>query len=550
MSAGSLRSGIRQYLEMGRGLAWLMGRVCTPESARALIRARLEKRERLFLQMVREAIWPNPRSPYYHLLAAAGWTDETLADAVQKRGVEAALRSLRDSGVYLTHAEFKERKPIERNGLRLEWDNLSVHHPRVSPAFEVRTGGTRSRGDRVPATFAYLASQRAPTWCLTLEAVGGGSWPAVIWMPREASLLWWLTLASMRRPAVRWFTMVDFSYVRIPQLHLLMYRLGQAAGLLHGLRLPYIEYAPLSAADVVYAAVGATRARHGGCSVITTPSGATRLAGVAGRLGHDLERVAFVVGAEPLTPGKYAEIVGAGARVGVRYNITEIGAIGGACGRPEAADDVHLLADSFGFIPDRRRLPDGQAVDGLMLTTLLPSSPMALLNLDSDDFAEVATRRCGCLWDELGLHTHLSKIRSFSKLTGEGVTVLGTECVRIIEEVLPREFGGRSTDYQLLEVEDDQHLTRLHLVVSPSVGPVDEEKVLARFQQEIKNPVPRGDTLPPMWRQADTIKVVRREPVPTAAGKLLPFHTLAFVPGRAGERRGAPTGGGSGGPDA
>lgn len=549
MSGSWLRMGMHQYLEMGRGLAWLMSRVCTPESARALIRARLAKRDSLFLQMVREAIWQNPRSPYHHLLTAAGWTDETLADAVQKRGIEATLRSLRDSGVFLTHAEFKERKPIERNGLHLEWDDLSVHHPRVLPAFEVRTGGTRSRGDRVPATFAYLASQRAPTWCLTLEAVGGGRWPAVIWMPREASFLWWLVLASMRRPAVRWFSMVDFSYVRIPQLHLLMYRLGQVAGLLRGLRLPYIEYVPLSSAEAVYDAVSATRARHGGCSVITTPSGATRLAGLAGRFGHDLKSVAFVVGAEPLTPGKYAEIAGTGARVGVRYNITEIGAIGGACGQPTAADDVHLLADSFGFIPDRRVLPDGEAVDGLMLTTLLPSSPMALLNLDSDDFAQVTTRRCGCLWDDLGLHTHFSRIRSFSKLTGEGVTVLGTECVRIIEEVLPREFGGRSIDYQLLEVEDEQHLTRLHLLVSPAVGPVDEEKVLARFQQEVKNPVPRGDALPPMWRQADTIKVVRREPVSTTAGKLLPFHTLALAQREDDRESGEAASGGSGGPN-
>jgi hypothetical protein len=33
--------------------------------------------------------------------------------------------------------------------------------------------------------------------------------------------------------------------------------------------------------------------------------------------------------------------------------------------------------------------------------------------------------------------------------------------------------------------------------------------------------------MPPLWRQAETIKVVRKDPVPTVRGKLLPFHTLA-----------------------
>ena len=113
-------------------------------------------------------------------------------------------------------------------------------------------------------------------------------------------------------------------------------------------------------------------------------------------------------------------------------------------------------------------------------------------------------------------------------MTGEGVTVLGTECVRILEEVLPREFGGRSIDYQLLEVEDAGHLTRLHLVVSPSVGALDEQRLLARFVLELRSPSTRGRPAPPMWRQAETIKVVRHEPVTTASGKLLPFHTLAF----------------------
>lgn len=233
------------------------------------------------------------------------------------------------------------------------------------------------------------------------------------------------------------------------------------------------------------------------------------------------------MGGEPLTPSKYAEISRTGARVGARYNLTEAGAVGGTCGHPTDPDDVHLMADNVALIPHRRTLPDGSSVDAFLLTILLPSTPGIALNLESDDFGQITVRRCGCVWDELGMHTHLSNIRSFSKLTGEGVTVLGTECVRIIEEVLPREFGGRSTDYQLLEVEDTDHLTRLHLVVRPSVGPLHEEQVLSKFISALRDTDAPGQI--ERWLQAGSIKVVRQEPVATSTGKLLPFHTLALT---------------------
>jgi hypothetical protein len=169
-------------------------------------------------------------------------------------------------------------------------------------------------------------------------------------------------------------------------------------------------------------------------------------------------------------------------------------------------------------------------VDALMLTSLTWSSPKILLNVEIDDFADVTQRTCGCMLGELGLHTHLSSVRSFTKLTGEGTTVWGTEVVRVLEEVLPREFGGRSVDYQLLEAEDDRHITRLFLVVSPSVGAVDEARVLARFKDAVWNGGSDGaNRTPVIWQQGETIQVVRRDPVATRGGKLLPFHTLALT---------------------
>ncbi len=543
MRLTSMLSSFGRPIRTACEIARLVHQPCSLESAKTLIRTRLAERNELFLRMVREAIWQNPTSPYYHLLRWAGWTYDALVESIRGRGLEATLEALRDSGVYLSHEELKGGKTIRRDGLTLKWGDVTGTNPKVLPSFDTRTGGTRSGGSRVPASFAYLAAQRAPTWCVTLEALESRSGPVIIWMPREAGFLWWLALAHMHRPPLRWLSMTDLSTVRVPQLHQMMYRLGQVIGMARGLRIPYLEYVPLSDVGVVLNALLVVRARHGRCAVVTSPSAATRLAGLAGQRGTDLERVTFLVGGEPLTHGKHAEIARTGARVGVRYNITEAGAIGGACANPTEVDDVHLLADSFALIPSKRALPDGRLVEAFMITALLPVSPVVLLNADTDDFGQIAVRRCGCIWDELGLHTHLSGIRSFSKLTGEGVTVLGTECVRVLEEVLPREFGGRSIDYQLLEVEDGHHLTRLYLVVSPSVGPINEEKLLVRFQQELRQellsryqqepppPLVHGDGMPPsVWREAGTISVMRREPVATASGKQLPFHTLGFAP--------------------
>lgn len=536
-----VRSTLSAYgygVRLAREMARLVYRPCSLESAKALIRRRLAARNALFLQMVHDTICQNPTSPYYHLMRWAGWTYDDLVDSVRERGLEATLMALRDSGVYLSHEEFEGGKIIQRNGLTLQWGvqsgEVTSTNPQVLPSFDTRTGGTRSGGSRVPASFTYLAAQRVPTWCVTLAALGSASGPVIVWMPREAGFLWWVALAHMHRPPLRWFSMTDLSAVRVPRWHQTMYRLGQVIGMSRGLRIPYLEYVPLSEASVVLDAVWAIRARHGCCTVVTSPSAATRLAGLASQRNADLERVAFLVGGEPLTPGKHGEIIRTGARVGVRYNITEAGAIGGACSYPTEVDDVHFLADSFALITSERALPNGRFVGGFMITALLPVSPVLVLNVDSDDFGQITVRRCGCVWDELGLHTHLSGIRSFSKLTGEGMTVLGTECVRIIEEVLPREFGGRSLDYQLLEVEDEHYLTRLCLVVSPSVGPIDEEKLLTRFQEELRRPWIQGAAMPTMWRQAGTIKVVRREPVATPSGKLLPFHTMALAPRQQG----------------
>jgi hypothetical protein len=516
------------------GLASLMYRFSTVDDAKALVRARLSARAEMFVGVVRKTIWPYPRSPYRRLLQWAGWTPDRLEAHVRRHGLEETLRTLLEDGVYLTFEELKCRTRIRRGDFALETTEADFNNPTLVPSFEVRTGGTTGQASLVPGSLNYLAVQRGPARLLLMEALGVSTWPVIIWLPRDAGINWWLSLAHAGRAAARWFSLTNLSAYRVPQLHQTMFTLARLMGLTRGLRLPPLEHVPLSGAAAVVDAIVAVRARYGKCVVATTPSAATRLAALAGQRGTDLDRVTLIVSGEPLTSGKRAEVVHAGARIAGRYGLTEFGSVGSACGQPTAIDDVHFMADSFGLLHDRRTLPDGQAVEALILTTLLISSSKILINAESDDFAHVTERSCGCLWGELGFHTHFDTIRSFSKLTGEGATVLGTDCVHILEEVLPREFGGRSTDYQLVEAEDEQHLTRLYLIINPSVGRIDEDRVRARFIEELRDPTRPRQMMPPLWRQAETIRIMRREPLITGRGKLLPFLTQAAVDGRIG----------------
>jgi hypothetical protein len=151
------------------------------------------------------------------------------------------------------------------------------------------------------------------------------------------------------------------------------------------------------------------------------------------------------------------------------------------------------------------------------------SSPKLLLNVESDDFGTLDQRRCGCALEECGLTDHLHGIFSFGKLTGEGVTLVGSEMVRVLEEELPARFGGSPLDYQLLEEEDAQGFTRLSLVISPRVELADEQAAVEAVANALRRFGVAANVARLTWQQAGALRVKRMEPVWTARGKLLPL---------------------------
>ncbi len=532
MIAVTLR-GYGRYL---RSLPGFFADPLTVAQARAQIQENVATRADRFLRLLRERVY-TPGSPYRMLLDATGIGPEAVEQIARTAGLEAALGYLRDSGVYLTFQEFKEGRGAWRGDRVYRFQPEQFDNPHPVVGIPTRSGATRSRGTWSSLTLEHLAAGEVAHLGLVLDAFVGEEAPVLTWQlgfPSGAGIASWFALGRLRRSHARWFSLTPID--RRPwQRHMLLFRAARRAARRAGLERPAPEYMPVQHTGQVLDIILGVRRQVGPLAVMTTPSCAVRLCAAARGRGASLEDVMFLAGAEPLTPGKAAEITRAGARVASYYAMAEVeGYVGVPCANPSRPDEMHFLSDHLAFIRNPRVHGD-VSLDALMVTTLHASAPKLLLNVEIDDFALIDERRCGCLWDQLGCQWHLSGVRSFTKLTGEGTTVLGTNCVQIIEEVLPQTFGGSSVDYQLLEAEDEHNLTRLFLLMSPRLGPVDERRVTTRFLEalEATRDRPLGGTRS-IWSQAESIRVLRQDPIPTGSGKLFPFHTLAGPPAQAG----------------
>ena len=161
---------------------------------------------------------------------------------------------------------------------------------------------------------------------------------------------------------------------------------------------------------------------------------------------------------------------------------------------------------------------DGQKINANVYTTLLPACPKFMLNVESDDYGILERRQCGCLMGELGYDLHFHTIRSYEKLTSEGMNFIGSDLIRIVEEFLPKRFGGYPTDYQFLETEENG-LPKVNLVISPRVGRIAENAVVAAVIDSLNAFPGSSDDYAERWREGNTFHVLRQEPSSTGASK-------------------------------
>jgi hypothetical protein len=119
----------------------------------------------------------------------------------------------------------------------------------------------------------------------------------------------------------------------------------------------------------------------------------------------------------------------------------------------------------------------------------------------------------------------MRNVRSYEKLTSEGNHFLGSDLIALVDDVLPAHFGGGPGDYQLVE-EEIGGLPTVSVVVRPALGELDDREVVTEVLEHLRSER-RNRLMVDLWRDAETLRVVRREPYMTAAGKILPLHITA-----------------------
>jgi hypothetical protein len=188
---------------------------------------------------------------------------------------------------------------------------------------------------------------------------------------------------------------------------------------------------------------------------------------------------------------------------------------------------VHLLSDLQALI---QAGADGRSAGlhekALLITSLHPHAPFVFLNTSMGDEADLDPGSCRCPLHDLGWTVHLRRIRSYEKLTGGGMTFAGTDVIAVLEEVLPARFGGVPTDYQLLEEETETGQSVLRLLVRPRLGPVDPGEVADLFLSSLGSGSTVNRLMETMWRESGLLRVERRQPLATKAGKILHLHLM------------------------
>jgi len=501
-------------LRYGFGLPRFFLKPLSLEECYALVRRRVEEREENFLAQLRRSVYPNPQSPYARLLRWAGCEYEDAERMVRQKGLEKTLKKLSDAGVYITIREYKGKTPIERAGLSFQAQPEDFDNPLVVPSLEGRSSGTRGSPVRTKIDFDFL-TERAAEDAVLFDALGLYEKPYAFWKATSRNVL---CAAKAGIPLVKWFLPLSSNRNKLALYYAIV------MGRLLGYGLPWPQ--PIRS-DQAYKVAEWLEEKSRAVPVIalkTFPSSAVRVCAAARERGLDISATHFITSGEPLTPSREELIKATGCKVVSLYDSSETGTIGAGCIN-STGDDVHLLKGHIAVIQQNRLVGYTEAtVHALQVTAFLPSAPKVLINMENGDYARLESRRCGCKLDELGLTDHLSHIRSYEKLTSEGMTFFAGDLVRVLEEVLPSRFGGGPLDYQAIEEEGKDGLSHLNLIVSPKVGKIEEKMLVRTVLEELTKNGGSGRMMARVWKEAGTVRVRREDPRPTKGGKVFSFQ--------------------------
>lgn len=507
------------------GLRRLLANPVTVGEARAAVAARLAGREAAFLEMLDAAVWTVAGSPYRRLFAAAGIGPPDVARLVERDGLEGALATLRDEGVYVAYDEYQGTVPARRGSAVFELRPSDFFNPRVRGDYMGQSGGTRSAGVSFPRSFSHVRriAESTAVNALSWDVLGA---PAAVWFPALpsgagiAAVLMWGALGMGPQ---RWFSQIPPSVPGIALRKRLVNELMPRAMTWTGHPLPAPELVPAGSPAPVLEWCRRAIGEHGRAAIAGYASSLVGLAQAATDAGVSLEGLVMSMAGEPVTHAKADVVRASGARPMNAYGFTPNGLVGMAC--PWLADDeVHVLEDAAAIVTRQRDRGDGVTVDALCVTALSPDSPAIAINLENDDYARLSVddEPCRCEWGRLGVRRRLAGIRGSSKVVATGTTVPGEVFERLVERVLPDQFGGSSAHYQFHHVEEHGRSV-LVLRVHPDRGVIEPGRV-EHAVREVLRTSEEGVLAAEVWAGAGALRIERGEPIRTASGKTMPFE--------------------------
>lgn len=524
----NLLTEARRFRTFAGDLWRYLGCEFPPEECRALLAAQLRDRERTFLELLERAVYARPASPYRALLLRVGAEHGDVAALVRDLGLEDALGRLHERGIYLTLEEFTGHRAIVRpGGFELPTRHEDFDNPVLRRGYAAMSGGSRRAPRRTMVDFGHFVHHTAYQR-LYLEAFELYGRPAVIWRPAPPAKSGFSNALRTLRLGVpvEWYAQNRSGFRDVAFQDWLALRAALVATRLRGPALPFPHHVPLDRAEVVARRL-AELAAAGTPAVFQAPGGSgVRVALAAAGEGLDLSGTVFRLGGEPLTRAKLDVVERVGAVAHCNYSMSELGRVGIGCAARDrlSIDDVHVLTGKVAIF--LRPTADGIVdVPTLVLTSLDPTTPKLMLNVESGDTGVLVERECDCAVGAAGYRLHLHTIRSYDKLTSEGTNFFGGELIRLVEDVFPARFGGGPTDYQFVEDEQDG-VPRVRLFVSPRVGAVDDRAILEQALGGLGEGPGYRQMMAGIWRDGVTLTVERSEPFHTAAAKIPALHVL------------------------
>jgi hypothetical protein len=520
-----IRSRVAMAGRFVRDLGAFLDSPPDPDEAEKRLGTQLKGRSRSLVPMLQHGVFSNPDSPYRALMESAGIDSEMVAAKIDRVGLEATLAWLFEAGVHVSLDEFKGRVPIVRPGLELRSGAGEFDNPLLQSHYEGRTGGSRGVGTRLVIDLGLLAYETDHVQ-LALEGLGALDRPAALWRPRPpgvTGLKEALYRARLGRPPQVWFAQNRSRWFGEGFGSAMLTLLAILGSRFWGKPLPRPRHVPLDRAVEVARWLAGMVAAGTPALLDTNVSSAVRVCHAARQESLDIAGSIFRSGGEPLTPQRAALIRGAGCSVACNYGVAEAGRLGIACSDAKVVDDVHFLGDKIALLQRPKQLADGSEVAALYITTLHPSTPKLMINVEIGDHAVLERRECGCPFGLAGFSEHLHTIRSYEKLTSEGMHFVGSDLMELLETTLPQQFGGDALDYQLVEREIDG-LCRVALVVSPAIGVIDEPHLIETMLDALKVGGQGRGMMSQWWKDGSVLTVERREPYTTGAAKVMPLH--------------------------